>query len=144
MGKRPNLKANKPVRWLPFIIGLLAVNWIVAGILRGPAPTRVTLPYSTFVEQLSANNIASISSRGATIQGDLRKAVTYPLVKTDAASPVTAEKFRTERPTFATDDLLPILRANDVLVGAERLTSQPRFSCNFLPVSAQPCCFSAS
>ncbi len=110
---------SKPVHWVPLIISMLVLNWVIAAILRGPAPTRVKLPYSTFMEQVSENNIVSISARGATIQGDFKKDVTYPLKKTSTAEPVTASKFRTERPTFVTDNLWLQLRSNKVIVGAE-------------------------
>ena len=109
----------KRVKWLPMIVGLFVFNWVIASVLRGPPPTRVKLPYSSFVEQLSTGNIVSISSRGATIQGNLKKAVTYPAIAVGSTKPVTAAKFRTERPTFATDNLLPVLSAQKVIVGAE-------------------------
>ncbi len=110
---------RKASHWFTWVASLLVLNWVIAGFLRGPAPTRVKLPYSTFIEQVSANNIATVSARGATVQGDLKKSVTYPLVKTGDILPVTATKFRTERPTFVDDNLWPLLQGNKVIVGAE-------------------------
>lgn len=115
-GKPPTVKR---VRWFPMILGLFVVNWIVASLIRGPEPTRVKLPYSTFIEQVTARNVDSISSRGATIQGDLKKEITYPPKVIDSQKPVTASKFRTERPTFATDDLSTMLQKSGVKFGAE-------------------------
>jgi cell division protease FtsH len=114
---------QKSVKWVPFIVGLLVVNWIVASTLRGSQPQRVKIPYSAFIEQVTNGNVVSISSRGATIQGTLRTKITYPptnqTTKSSDPKPVTSGIFRTERPTFADDKLLEVLRANQVTVGAE-------------------------
>ena len=55
----PKVPTVKRVKWLPMIVGLFVFNWVIASILRGPPPTRVKLPYSSFVEQLSTGNIVS-------------------------------------------------------------------------------------
>ncbi len=109
----------KRIKWLPVILGLLVANWVISGAIRGPQPARVALPYSSFLEQLTKNNVATLSSRGTTIQGDLRSKITYPAKTTTNKDQTTATKFRTERPTFATDDLLSKLVANKVVVGAK-------------------------
>ena len=115
--------ATKRFKWVPFVIGLLVLNWIAAAAARGPQPRRVTLPYTTFVEQVTSANVVSISSRGATIEGTLKNKVTYPPkqgpIPSSTQKPVTASVFRTERPTFADDDLLQLLSDNNVTVDAE-------------------------
>ena len=109
----------KKIAWVPIILALLISNWVISAALRGSQPARVALPYSSFTEQLATNNVASVSSRGTTIQGVLRAKITYPAKPTGNKRQVTATKFRTERPTFASDDLLARLQANKVVVGAE-------------------------
>ncbi len=107
-------------RWIPFIALLLLVNFFVASTLPGKEPSRITLPYSVFSDEVSRGNVSSVSSRGATLEGDLRKSISYTPPGDKKA--VTGTKFRTERPTFATDDLLAQLRAKRVTVGAKSET----------------------
>jgi cell division protease FtsH len=114
---------SKPIKWVPAILALLAVNWIVASAVQSRGPRRVTIPYTVFVEQVTKGNVISISSRGATIQGSLETKITYPpdteAKKSSDPKPVTSSIFRTERPTFADDNLLEVLRLNKVTVEAE-------------------------
>jgi cell division protease FtsH len=119
-------KSSRPpkrIKWVPVVLALLVVNWVVASAIQGREPRRVTIPYTFFVEQVTKENVISISSRGATIQGTLDTKITYPpAAKTKKSSdptPVTSAIFRTERPTFADDNLLEILRLHKVTVGAE-------------------------
>lgn len=106
------------MRWIPFIAMIFLVNMLLASILPGRSPSRITLPYSTFSDEAARGNVASVSSKGASLEGELRKAITYRPPGTET-KPTTGNLFRTERPTFATDDLLALLRANQVTVGAK-------------------------
>jgi cell division protease FtsH len=95
--------------------------WIVAGVLLllnlvltarfSAVPNRPTVPYTTFVTELERDNVKEITSRGATIQGEFRNEITSGGKK--------ATRFATERPLFATDDLLTVLRKNAVVVNAK-------------------------
>jgi cell division protease FtsH len=73
----------------------------------------VTVPYTAFTEQVKARNVAEVFARGDSIQGTLRDARPAP-ARTDE----TYQKFRTERPTFAKDDLLAELQASGATVRA--------------------------
>jgi cell division protease FtsH len=108
-GGRPNL-----ARFWLIVLGLLLLNWILAGLLGGAA-SRTTLPYSFFVTQVNANNVQSINSTGDSIQGTFRHQVAY-LSGSGTAQEV--QEFSTERPTFANDNLFGKLQADGVTVTA--------------------------
>jgi len=65
--------------FLVFLLVLLLVNFLVASLIQGPPATRVRIPYSpTFLSQVQAGNVSSISSRGTTVEGNFRTEVRYP------------------------------------------------------------------
>ena len=94
-----------------FVAAALLVNWVLAAVLMGPAP-RADVPYTFFTDQLAAGNVAAVTSTADTIDGRFRTAVDPPGPET------SAERFMTQRPSFATDDLLAALEAQDVTVDA--------------------------
>jgi cell division protease FtsH len=106
----PNFK-----KWIPLAVLLLLVNWFAATSVRGQKTKRTLIPYSAFTEQVVKGNVVSISSRGATIQGEFRKKST----NLPAKAAEVASAFRTERPAFANDDLLALLKQHGVIVKAE-------------------------
>ena len=75
---------------------------------------RVRVPYSPFfVEQVRADHVASISSKGTAIQGTFTKKLSY-----DGSKPTA--QFRTEVPAFAnTDALSNLLQEHGVTVNAK-------------------------
>lgn len=101
------------VFWLIALV-LLAVNFFLSDLLLGPEE-RVLVPYTFFVEQLEDGNVASITSTGDTIQGDLKSEVETP----DEDDESTFTLFETERPTFAEDDLFELLQTQGVVVNAQ-------------------------
>ncbi|MFL5884204.1 MAG: ATP-dependent metallopeptidase FtsH/Yme1/Tma family protein, partial [Thermoleophilaceae bacterium] len=110
-------------RFVAFLAVLLALNiWISTLIPNGP--TRIRIPYTpTFIQEIQANNVKSISSTGSTVQGDFRGKVTYP---TTGKSKQTSSHFKTEVPTFANaDQLSQLLQQHNVTVNAKP-TDQPR------------------
>jgi cell division protease FtsH len=98
--------------WL--LLAALAANWIFASIAMGP-PARTAVSYTFFTDQLQVGNVETVTSTANTLQGQFRKAVDYPPNSKDAA-PVGL--FTTQRPSFATDDLLGTLQAKGVTVNA--------------------------
>src|SRR3954465_10631905 len=62
--------------WLVFGALLLINYFIVTLIFPREAP--VTVPYTVFREEAGRNNITAIYSRGTTIEGRFRAAVTWP------------------------------------------------------------------
>ncbi|MDY7102809.1 MAG: ATP-dependent zinc metalloprotease FtsH [Actinomycetota bacterium] len=103
-----------PRFWLVIFV-LLIVNWIVSSALFGNVPDRLRVPYTTFREQVVDGNVVEITSRGDTIQGLFDDPVTYP----DGDEAETSERFETERPAFADDELLELLVEGEVIVNAE-------------------------
>jgi cell division protease FtsH len=78
-GKPPAPRRGFGRGFLVFFLVLLALNLLVASLIQAPPATRVRIPYSpTFLAQVQAGNVSSISSRGATVEGDFRTAVRYP------------------------------------------------------------------
>jgi cell division protease FtsH len=91
------------------------------------------IPYTEFKTQVASNNVGEVFARGNTIEGELRKPVPLP-GKGDAQAGGEPQKsgeqgrnyqrFTTERPTFATDDLLGELSASKATVRATPLVQQ--------------------
>ena len=110
--QRPPMIPWSPRRFLTILVALFVLNWLIVAIF-APAEPRIKVPYNpTFLHQVRAGNVQEISSRGNTVQGDFKKAVTY---KGD-----TATQFETEFPTFANDHLLAsLLTEKHVVINAE-------------------------
>ena len=79
-------------------------------------PSRVTVPYSTFIEQLNADNVKDITAQGNSIQGDFKKSVSY--------GGNSGSAFQTERPVFAGNDLETLLQQHNVTVNAQPVGGQ--------------------
>ena len=98
-----------------FFLLLLLFNIVVTSTLQ-TQPTRVRIPYSpTFLAQVNAGNVSTISSKGTTVQGSFRTAVRYPA--NSSASP--SKLFVTELPEFANNNaLLALLQSEGVVINA--------------------------
>jgi cell division protease FtsH len=106
------------LRFLVILILLLAMNWWLVSILPQSPAQRVSIPYNpTFLELVRENKVRSISSKGETVQGELRKAIRYPPGKPQVQP---ASRFDTEVPTFANEnELSELLERRGVVVNAE-------------------------
>jgi cell division protease FtsH len=104
----PTEKANQPQQKPPmiprnrgfvtFLVLLLIINLVLSFATGGPA-SRTRVPYQPFfVNQLSANNVQQITSRAASIEGQLKKEATYD--PPGDAKPQKVTKFKTEIPAF--------------------------------------------
>ena len=103
--------------WLGFFVTLLVVNWIVAGLITQPV-SKTAIAYTDFVAQVKAGNVKAIGAKGDSIDGVMKESVTIDQEK--------VTNFKTERPTFADDDLLALLQNKDIEVKARSLfTSSP-------------------
>ncbi len=101
-------------RFWAIVVALLVLNWIL-GALLSSAAAGATVSYSFFLAQVKANNVQAITSTGDTIQGTFRHQATYP---TASGGTEPVQRFTTERPVFANDDLFQMLQANGVTVNA--------------------------
>ena len=107
-------------RLLFFVLALFAINFFVSRALVNQEVRRVRVPYSpTFLEQVRANNVVEITSKGTAIQGTFSKAVKYP---PDAKKAKPTTHFKTEIPAFAnTDQLAKELQSHGVTINAQPL-----------------------
>jgi cell division protease FtsH len=85
------------------------------------------IPYTEFKMQVAANNVGELFARGDSIEGQLKKPVAIP-----GGQDGTYQQFTTERPTFASDDLLTELTNGGATVRATPLVQQRGFLTNLL------------
>src|SRR4051812_41736406 len=84
--------------FIAFLLGLLAVNLLIS-FLTGGAPDRPRVPYQPFfVNQVQAQNVSEISSKGDSIEGQLKNETNYD--PPGDAKPINVDKFKTEVPSF--------------------------------------------
>ena len=95
--------------WI-YLVVLLAINYLIS-IVFTSGPSRITVPYTTFIQQLNADNVKDITAQANSIQGDFTKPVTY--------GSVSGTLFQTERPAFATDNLEATLEQHNVPITAK-------------------------
>jgi cell division protease FtsH len=103
------------------VLALLGLNlWISSQALQ-PSP-RVSIPYSpTFLDQVKAGHVSTISSTGNSIQGTFNQAFKY-----GSSQPTTL--FSTQIPSFANGtELQNLLQNKKVTINAHPLSSGPSF-----------------
>jgi cell division protease FtsH len=108
--------------FLWFVLALIALNWVSVLLFQPPGQTRVRIPFSpTFLADVQAGQVKSISSKGDTIQGTFTSKARYP--PTDKkATPTTL--FSTEVPTFWNNNqLAALLQAKSVQINAQPTTT---------------------
>ena len=76
---KPFGQMNMPPRraWLTFAI-ILLINYLLMSMLFPSTDTSVTIPYTTFKEEVEKSNIKAIYSIGPSIEGRFVKPVTWP------------------------------------------------------------------
>src|SRR6266849_3083010 len=109
---RPKGQPAKRRRWVG--LAVWGAAYLILFVLltmqdRLAAPEAVS--YTEFKAQVAADNVAEVFARGDAIQGALKKSA--PLPKQEGR---TYLQFKTERPTFAADDLLTQLAAGNTTV----------------------------
>ena len=107
---RPNLW----VRLALFGLILFGLNYWLASRATHQ-PTRVRIPYSPlFLQQVRDGNVATITTKGTAVQGELDHRIRYHGQRT--------RRFRTEIPAFAnTDALSKLLQEKHVVINAQPL-----------------------
>ena len=107
--------ANNRPRWRFLVFGIivaLSLNYVLYRQVPGDHK-RVGVPYSFFRTEADSGNVAKVSSKGDTIEGEFRKNVKVPGGK------VVTHLFKTERPAFADDSVLEVLLAKGATVDAK-------------------------
>jgi cell division protease FtsH len=126
------VEAGMPPRrsWLAFAIVLL-LNYLVIRWLF-PAPDEaITVPYTTFKQQVAERNVTEIYSRGTSIEGRFKAPVTWPRPTGAKAAPAekspkglpappsrTSDTFTTELPAFVDPGLEQFLIEHGVEIRA--------------------------
>src|SRR3984885_3628717 len=109
-------------RWFVWlVVGLLTFNVASVFLFSPSGQPRVKVPFSPyFLSEVQSGRVASIASKGDTIQGTFRSAERYP--SADAkATPTTL--FATQVPSFWNNDqLTALLRSEGVQVNAQSTT----------------------
>jgi cell division protease FtsH len=101
-----------------FVAVLLLLNWGLVLLFSHNSQMRVKVPFSPyFVSEVSAGHVASIASKGNTIQGTYKVAMRYPAGDQKATSTTL---FATEVPTFWNNDqLTALLESHSVQINAK-------------------------
>jgi cell division protease FtsH len=120
--EKPRLRRSTIAFWIGAYLLLFGIV-TVQDQLAGPTP----VPYTEFKDQVASKNVAALFARGNSIQGELRKPAPVP-----GEEGASYQRFSTERPTFATDDLLAELTAGGASVRARPLVEQRGFITNLL------------
>jgi cell division protease FtsH len=122
----PDPPARRPPhrsRWFVcLVVALLVLNFSSVLLARPAGQPRVNVPFSPyFVSAVRADRVASIASKGDTIQGTLKVAVRY--LAHNRQAPLTT-LFSTEVPTFWNDNQLTgLLQAHGVQINASSPTA---------------------
>src|SRR3954463_120848 len=114
--KQPMIPRSRTL--IAFLLGLLAGNLVISVLTRG-APDRPRVPYQPFfVNQVQAQNVSEISSKGDSIEGQLKNETNYD--PPGDAKPVNVDKFKTEVPSFIDHgQLTTTLTQAGVVINAE-------------------------
>jgi len=150
-GSKASQGADKPSHlpggraWLIFL-AILAVNYLVMRLLVPNAEEPITIPYTSFKEQVEKGNVDSIYSKGASIEGRFAKPVTWPPPGSKDAThekanqntgfgrmleptgPRTANTFTTTLPAFVGPDLESFLIGHKVEISAIPIQGNSSFA----------------
>jgi cell division protease FtsH len=127
-------QAGMPPRrsWAAFAL-LLLVNYLVIRFLFPAADEAILVPYTVFKQQVGADNVAAIYSRGTSIEGRFKSPVTWPPPTEGKAAPPddktaafgkgtppsrTSDTFTTELPAFVDEGLESFLIEHGVEIRA--------------------------
>jgi cell division protease FtsH len=118
--------------WLVFLL-VIGANFLITRFFAPGAETPLIVPYTVFKEQVLANNVESIYSRGEGIEGRFIKPVTYPTRNRDGSAtdargvahgePRTANAFKTTLPAFVDPGLETLLIEHKVEISAVPIQS---------------------
>jgi cell division protease FtsH len=102
---------------LAFFVGILVLNLVIS-FLTGAPPDRPRVPYQPFfLAQVEAGNVESITSREDSIEGELKKPMTYD--PPGDAKPVQVERFKTQVPAFIDrTELTKVVTEQKVVINA--------------------------
>jgi cell division protease FtsH len=138
----PNGRPRIP-RWVQWAISLgILVIWNLVLFMPDSTPSSAELPYSAFVAQVKAANVASVQFTGQAVEGSFVKPVPWPPADTTPPTPPTDyQTFTTVVPPNGDPALLPLLEQHSVAVSAVDPTGKTSllgtilgFALNLLPI----------
>jgi cell division protease FtsH len=114
--------AHRRQGFLWFVLVLIALNWLSVLVFQPSAQPRVRIPFSpTFLSDVQAGQVKSISSKGDTIEGTFTARLRYPATDRKA-TPTTL--FATQVPTFWNNtQLSALLQSKNVEINAQPTTT---------------------
>jgi cell division protease FtsH len=114
--------AHRRQGFLWFVLVLIALNWLSLLVFQPSAQPRVRIPFSpTFLSDVQAGQVKSISSKGDTIEGTFTARLRYPATDRKA-TPTTL--FATQVPTFWNNtQLSALLQSKNVEINAQPTTT---------------------
>ncbi|HXD43224.1 MAG TPA: ATP-dependent zinc metalloprotease FtsH [Ramlibacter sp.] len=123
-----------PRKYWPWFILILLINYLLVSYLFPQPGAPVTVPYTVFREEAGKGNVSAIYSRGTTIEGRFKAAVTWPspeevkqagqtpprtaLDRRLLPPPRTSVHFNTELPAFFDRNLENFLIQHEVEISA--------------------------
>ncbi|MBV9119748.1 MAG: ATP-dependent zinc metalloprotease FtsH, partial [Chloroflexi bacterium] len=123
-----------------WLVALAILVWNIVTLVNShPGEPVLKIPYSTFVDQLNAQNVAGVSFQGTDVTGQFKRAITYPSPNASASAsatppaaatpgaslfgvasssqkPQTSDKFDSRLPDFGDPALLPELKRQNVTI----------------------------
>ncbi len=119
----PQGKQSQPgPRWTTWLLWLLlaflVLTWLLPSFLgRGGSQNNETVTYSTFVAQVNANNVQSVTITDYTVTGVFKA----PVLSSDGTTKST--QFTTTVPQFGNSDLIALLQAHRVAIDVQSSSS---------------------
>jgi cell division protease FtsH len=119
--------------WVSWLVLVGAVAWNLVAFFEGQGTPTASIPYSTFLAQVRAGNVAGVTISGQEIDGGFKQSVDDATLGIDdssgasnatpTASPlpttVTYAQFTTVMPAMGDDSLLPLLENQGVTITAK-------------------------
>ncbi len=109
------------------VYGIFFLILTIQDRMSGP----LAISYTEFDKQVEAGNVTEVFARGHTIQGALREPKPVPEPK-EGEKAATYQRFSTERPVFAQDDLMQRLEKSKAVVRATPLVEERGMLANLL------------
>jgi hypothetical protein len=100
---------KRPLTWFIALAAVLLISFLVVEL--GGKALQVT-PYGTFLDQLDAGNVASVTFEGNEVKGRFKR----PVGDTTENGTVPRDAFRSRIPDFGDPALIPELRRQHVMI----------------------------
>ncbi|MGZ3646805.1 MAG: ATP-dependent metallopeptidase FtsH/Yme1/Tma family protein, partial [Ktedonobacteraceae bacterium] len=113
----PRSKWTRFLPWILLIVFFVAA-WFLPSLLgQGGAQSAETVSYTTFVEQVNANNVKSVTITDYAVTGVFNS----PVLSADGTTKST--QFTTTVPQFGNDDLITLLQQHHVAITVQPSSS---------------------